>query len=128
MSAPRPAAQARIASVKVYVRGLKIYAEVGVHAHEYGRTQLLVADVELDVAVTAWERLADIYNYEAILAKAKAVAAEGHFQLVEAFAGHLALSCLDDPRVLSARVRIDKPAALAPDAEAAGVEIELVRG
>jgi dihydroneopterin aldolase len=118
---------ASIASVKVYVRGMKIYAEIGVHAHEYGRTQLLVADVELEVAVTAWDRLADIYNYEAILAKAKAVAAEGHFQLVERFAGHLALACLEDPRVLRARVRIDKPAALAPDAETAGVEIELVR-
>jgi dihydroneopterin aldolase len=113
--------------VKVFVRELRLYAEIGVHAHEYGRTQPLIIDVELDVAVTAWERLGDIFNYEHILAKAKAVAAEGHFQLVEAFAGHLAQSCLEDARVTRVRVRVDKPSALAPDAAAAGCEIELVR-
>ena len=124
---PGSAPAGRLAGVKVFVRGLKLDAEIGVHAHEYGRTQSLVADVELDVAVTGWDRLADIFNYEAIAAKAKAVAAEGHFQLVEAFAGRIAELCLEDPRVTQVRVRIEKPAALAPDAEAAGAEIVLVR-
>lgn len=123
-AAPAPA---RIAGVKVFVRGLRLDAEVGVHEHEYGRTQPLFVDVELDVAVSGWERLADIFNYEAILAKAKAVAAQGHFQLVEAIAGKIALSCLEDARVTRARVRVEKPSALAPNAAAAGAEIELVR-
>lgn len=125
-SQPAPAA-GRIAAVKVFVRALKLDAEIGVHDHEYGRTQPLIIDVELDVAVTGWDRLADIFNYEAIVAKAKAVAAEGHYQLVEAFAGRIGQLCLEDPRVTQARVRVEKPSALAPDAEAAGAEIVLVR-
>ena len=120
-------AASRLAAVKVFVRGLKLYAEIGVQEHEYGRTQPLVIDVELDVAVKGWDRLAQIFNYETILAKAKAIAAQGHFQLVEAFAGGLAQSCLEDPRVTRVSVRVEKPSALAPDAEAAGAEIVLER-
>ena len=48
-------------------------------------------------------------------------------ELVEAFAGRIAQSCLEDHRVTRARVRVEKPSALAPDAAAAGAEIELVR-
>jgi dihydroneopterin aldolase len=116
-----------IESAKVFVRGLRLDAEIGVHDHEYGRTQLLIVDVELDVAVKGWDRLHDIFNYEVIAAKAKSVAGEGHFQLVEAFAGRIGRLCLQDPRVIRARVRVEKPSALAPDAEAAGAEIVLVR-
>ena len=85
MQIPIPA-HARLVGAKVFVRGLKIEAEIGVHAHEYGRTQPLMLDVELDVAPGSREELADTINYETIVTKAKAVAAEGHFQLVEAFA------------------------------------------
>ena len=44
------------------------------------------------------------------------------------FAEKLARVCLEDPRVSRARVRVEKPEALAPYAEAAGAEITLVRG
>jgi dihydroneopterin aldolase len=40
----------------------------------------------------------------------------------------LAEACFTEPRVLRARVRVEKPLALAPDAAAAGVEITAVRG
>jgi 7,8-dihydroneopterin aldolase/epimerase/oxygenase len=127
---PKPAsasATSHIAGVKVFVRGLKLEAEIGVHDHEYGRTQPLIAEIELDVAIPGWDRLSDIFNYETIVAKAKAVAAEGHFQLVERFAGHLARACMEDARVKRARVRVEKPMALAPVAETAGAEIILER-
>jgi dihydroneopterin aldolase len=45
---------------------------------------------------------------------------------VETFAEQVALSCLRDPRVLSVRVRVEKPEALAP--AIAGVEVLLQRG
>jgi dihydroneopterin aldolase len=47
--------------------------------------------------------------------------------VVESFAERLATACLGDPRVLKARVRVEKPLALAPHAAAAGVEITAVR-
>jgi dihydroneopterin aldolase len=112
---------------KVFVRGLQLDAEIGVYDHEYGRHQPLVVDVELDISPSHWDRLADTINYETIATMAKQVAAEGHFQLVEAFAERLCQTCLKDRRVSRARVRIEKPTALAPAAAAAGAEIILAR-
>jgi dihydroneopterin aldolase len=115
-------------SSKVFVTGVKVQAEIGVYRHEIGRVQPLIVDVELDVPTDASDRLADTFNYEAILQAAQEVAAGGHIALVETFAHRLADRCLADPRVTRARIRVEKPLALAPDAVAAGVEITLGRG
>lgn len=127
---PGPAAspaEARVVLTKVFVTGLQMQAEIGVYRHEVGRLQPLVVDVELDVPTAGAERLADTLNYETILKAAQDLAAQGHIELVETFAQRLARACLADPRVTRARVRIEKPLALAPHATGAGVEITLVR-
>ena len=123
-----PATQSRIVITKVFVRGLEVDAHIGVYKHEKGRLQRLVLDVELDVAVTDWSALSETVNYEVIAEKARRVAAEGHRGLVETFAHHLAEACFEEPKVTRARIRVEKPSALAPDARAAGVEITAVRG
>lgn len=123
---PRPAH--RVVTTKVFVRGLHLDAEVGVYPHERGRLQPLVVDVELDVAAAGFERLTDTIDYTTVAAAARELAASGHIELVEVFAERLAERCFDDPRVTRARVRVEKPLALAPDAVAAGVEITAVRG
>jgi dihydroneopterin aldolase len=112
---------------RVFVTGLKVQAEIGVYKHEIGRVQPLVVDVELDVPTAGADRLSETLNYETILAAARLIAGGGHIELVETFAERLAQACLADPRVTQARVRVEKPLALAPDAVAAGVEIVLVR-
>ncbi len=112
---------------RVFVTGLKVQAEIGVYRHEIGRVQPLVIDVELDVPTAGADRLSDTLNYETILAAAREIAGGGHIELVETFAERLAQACLADARVTQARVRVQKPLALAPDAVAAGVEIVLVR-
>ncbi len=122
-----PAPISKVVITKVFVRGLKVEAEVGVYHYEYGQTQPLVIDVELDVAAAGARRLDDTLNYETIRNDARALAASGHIELVEVFAERLAEMCLADPRVTRARVRVEKPLALAPDAAAAGVEITAVR-
>ena len=122
-----PVSTAKVIITKVFVRGLAIQAEVGVYPHERGMLQPLVADVELDVAAAGAEHLSQTVNYETILAAARAIAAEGHIELVELFAERLAAACLADERVTRARVRVEKPMALAPHADAAGVEITAVR-
>jgi dihydroneopterin aldolase len=113
---------------KIFVVGLKIEAEIGVYRHERGRPQPLVVDVELDVPTAGAERLAETVNYETIAETARTVAAQGHIKLVEAFAEQLARACLADERVTRARVRVEKPMALAPQAAGAGVEVTVVRG
>jgi 7,8-dihydroneopterin aldolase/epimerase/oxygenase len=118
----------RTAMTTVFVTGLKVQAEIGVHRHEIGRVQPLVVDVELDVPTAGSHRLSETLNYETILSAARDIAGQGHIELVETFAERLARACLADPRVTRARVRVEKPLALAPDAVGAGVEITLVRG
>jgi dihydroneopterin aldolase len=124
---PQPASSAKVIIAKVFVRGLKVEAEVGVYSHERGMLQPLILDVELDVSVVGARHLADTLNYETIRSDAKALAAEGHIALVEMFAEKMAERCLADPRVTRARVRVEKPMALAPDAAGAGVEVTAVR-
>ena len=126
--APRaPASQPRAVMTKVFVTGLKVQAEIGVHRHEIGKVQPLIVDVELDVPTAGAERLADTLNYETLLQAARDVAASGHIGLVETFAERLARACFADLRVTRARVRVEKPLALAPHAAGAGVEVTLVR-
>ena len=117
----------RTVMTRVFVTGLKVQAEIGVYRHEIGRQQPLVVDVELDVPTAGAERLSETLNYETILQAARAIAGGGHIELVETFAERLARACLADARVTQARVRVEKPLALAPDAVGAGVEITLTR-
>lgn len=114
-------------AAKIFVRGLTIDAQIGVYDHEQGRGQPLIFDVELDVAMGEPTRLSQTLNYETIVQSAKALAARGHVGLVETFAWGLARDLLADERVLRVRVRVEKPQALAPDAQAAGVEVVLAR-
>lgn len=115
----------RLAEATVFVRGLSVEAEIGIHRHERGRAQPLTIDVELAVDATSFEHIADTVNYEAVREAAKAVAASGHVMLVETFALRLARACLEQPHARRVRVRVEKPQALAPDALGAGVELVL---
>jgi dihydroneopterin aldolase len=118
----------RIASLKVFVRALRIEAEIGVNADEYGRKQPLVIDVELDLGPPErCEHIAETVNYEAIALHAQAVAGAGHVKLIETFAQRLAERLMAEAHVDRARVRIEKPQALAGRADAPGVEITLAR-
>lgn len=121
------AADVRVVITKVFVTGIRVDANIGVYRHEMGREQPLIAEVELDVAVAGAETLPETFNYEAILAAARDVAASGHIALVETFAERLGRALLTDPRVSRARVRVDKPMALSPHATGAGVEMTLIR-
>jgi dihydroneopterin aldolase len=125
--AKTPKPHPKILVTKVFVRGLQVDAEIGVYEHELHRRQPLLVDVELDVAAGGWRHMADTVNYEHVAEAARKVAAAGHIGLVESFAERLAQACFAEPRVLRARVRVEKPEALAPHAQAAGVEIIAVR-
>ena len=126
-SSDTPGAAAPRLTLRVFVRGLRVEAEIGVYAHEHGRRQPLLIDVDLDVAAASCEHIGDTVNYETVATQARALAAAGHVKLIETFAERLARACLEDDRVQKVRVRVEKPQALAPDAAAAGVEVTLSR-
>ena len=112
---------------RVLVRGLRLDACIGIHDHERGRAQGLAVDVEIDLSARRVESLSDTVNYEAVVEAARALVAEGHIDLVETFAERLAQACLAHEGARRVRVLILKPGALAPDADAAGVELILER-
>lgn len=110
----------------VFVRGLSLAAEIGVHAHERGVTQPLDVDVTLELTPGPVEHLRDTLNYEAVRAAAHELVAQGHMELIETFAERLAVACLADERVRAVSVRVEKPGAL-KGAQAAGCEVRLAR-
>lgn len=113
----------------VFVRDLTLPARVGLHTHERGQAQPVVINLDLAVRETAPapKSLTDVVCYEAAVETIKAILAAGHIDLVETLAERIAQACLADPRVASARVRVEKPAAIA-EAASVGVEIERARG
>lgn len=117
---------ARRTNLKVFVRGLRIDANIGVHAHERGRRQPLIVDVELELRDHPVHALADTVDYDLIVARAQANADVGHVELVEEYVERLAHDLLDDPRVRSVRVRAEKPEAI-KGAEAVGCDVTLTR-
>jgi 7,8-dihydroneopterin aldolase/epimerase/oxygenase len=130
MSKSRTTGTAQIADAaqgvrQVFVRNLETLAHIGVHGHEQGNAQPIRINVDLavDDAPILEDRLDKVVDYEAITLKIRAIIAKGHFNLAETLAERIASMCLEDRRVLSARVRVEKLHAL-PGAESGGVEIE----
>ena len=116
-----------IEALSVFVEGLGLDAEIGLYDHERGHTQPLSVDVELALTPATAHGIHGTVNYETLAAKARALAASGHIELVETFAERLAADCLDHPRALRVRVRVRKPEAIG-GAAAAGVELTASRG
>lgn len=110
----------------VHVRGLEVQASIGVYDHEKGRLQPLVLDIELDMGAAPVRELGDTLDYDGVARLVRALAAGEHIELVETFAERVAMGCLDDPRVLAVRVRVDKPTAI-PGAVAAGCAVSYAR-
>ncbi len=111
-----------IEALSVFVEGLSVDAEIGLYDHERGRTQPLSVDVELALTPAIAHGIHGTVNYETLAAKARALAASGHIELVETFAERLAADCLNHPRAVRVRVRVRKPEAI-EGAAAAGVEL-----
>ena len=115
-----------LVSRRVFVRGLRVEAAIGIYDHEHGRTQPLVIDAVLDLEHHAISGLKDTLNYELVGKIARDFIARGHIRLVETLAEDLAQALLDLPHVTRAEVTVDKIEALS-DATGAGVTVVFAR-
>ena len=77
----------------------------------------------IDQGAPEGDSLAGVVDYAQLVQRVRSSAESGHVNLVETLAERLASLCLEDARVRSARVRVEKLDALA-DVAAVGVEIE----
>ena len=115
------------AEILVLIRNLEVLSRIGVHGHEHGKPQPVRINVTLTANITPMDdRLENAVDYEAVTEKIRAIALAGHINLAETLAEKIAATCLEDPRVVRARIRVEKLHAL-PGAQAAGVEIERSR-
>jgi dihydroneopterin aldolase len=117
---------------RVFVRDLVVNARLGILPREEAAPQRVVIGIELLVADESApsrvgpDRLERVVDYAAAAERARAVVASGHIRLAETLAERIALACLEDHRVASARVTVEKPDIL-PDVGAVGVSVERVR-
>ena len=112
----------------VVIRDLVLACSIGVHRHEHAKPQRVRINVDLgvrDEGADLGDDLANVVCYEQIANGVRAIVAEGHIGLVETMAESIAVMCLTDSRVRSARVRVEKLDVF-PDAASAGVEIERI--
>jgi 7,8-dihydroneopterin aldolase/epimerase/oxygenase len=113
---------------RILVRDLMLNARIGLHQHERIARQRI--RVNLDLAVADNGPIDDDYDkvvcYGELVTGVRHVVGAGHVNLVETLAERIAAMCLSDPRVLSARVRVEKLDVF-PEAESVGVEIERFR-
>lgn len=110
----------------VFVRDLQVEAVVGIHDHEKRKPQDLRVSLDLTVAERSGkrhDRLEEVVNYEEVVRRVEAICRAGHVNLIETLAERIAASCLEDARVHSVRVRIEKPDAF-EECASVGIEIE----
>ena len=125
---PRDIADARAGIRHVFVRDLVLDCSIGVHQHEHEALQRV--RINLDLAVREGETngqldddLANVVCYEQLTEGVRDIVLREHVNLVETLAEEVAAMCLNDSRVRSARIRIEKLDIL-EDAVSVGVEIE----
>ncbi|MBL4691794.1 MAG: dihydroneopterin aldolase [Magnetovibrio sp.] len=124
---PPSIADARLGIRHVFVRDLDLDCLIGVYDHEKARPQrvrlnLNLAVFEGDVTAVA-DDIDNVVCYEEITTAVRKVCTQGHINLVETLAEEIALVCLLNVQVRSARVRVEKLEVF-EDAFSVGVEIE----
>lgn len=129
--ARKSSAKAALASglYRILVKDLLMPASIGVYRHEHDAPQRIRVNLDLAVdlgAVPLEDMLANVVCYEEIVVAVRAIVARGHINLVESLASDIAGACLEDTRVQSVKVRVEKLDVFA-DTASVGVEIERSR-
>jgi dihydroneopterin aldolase len=117
------------ALARIFVRDLVVMAAIGIYAQEK-QAQRIRVNLDLMVEDRRDRRhddIRDVVSYEDSVKAVRALATEGHVNLVETFAETLAERLLADARVHSVTVRVEKLDVF-PDAASAGIEITRQRG
>ena len=110
---------------RMFIRDLMLDCWIGIHHFERDANQQVCINIDLtmDDSLAVDDNIANVLDYDDVIAGVKAIIAAGHINLVETLAERIGGFCIADPRVLRARVRVDKPGAIS-EAAGAGIEIE----
>ncbi len=122
---PIPIANDELSVRRMFIRDLTLDCWIGIHRHERDANQRVRINIDLTVRELApvEDSIANVVDYDDIIAGVEAIVNSGHINLVETLADLIADFCMADPRVTNARIRVEKLDAIA-QAASAGVEIE----
>ncbi|MBN2549774.1 MAG: dihydroneopterin aldolase [Anaerolineales bacterium] len=115
---------------KIFIQNLAARCIIGIHPWESETPQEIRIHITLEADLRKAgesDEIADTISYSEVARKVLAHAETAERLTVEALAGDIARLCLEDPRVQSVGVRVEKPAAV-PEAQSVGVEIERRQG
>lgn len=111
---------------RLFLTNYRVDVHMGVHAHEQGRTQPVVINVELfvplPVSTPRRDRLEEVVDYDFIRERVLARVSQRHVRLQETLCDELLADMLAHPGVRAARVSTRKPTVY-PDCDAVGVEV-----
>ena len=113
----------------IVIRDLRVEALVGIHRRERHAPQTISVDLEIGVpgnAVFSSDKVTDTVDYEQVALRIRALAASGHFRLVETFADRIARMLIDELGAPWAKVSAAKLGILA-NTRYVGVTIERKR-
>ena len=112
---------------RIFIRDLVLSCSIGVHDYE----KLAPQRVRIYVDVTAREPgaalkddIGRVVSYEDLVNGIRTIVSQGHINLIETLAERVADLCLSDQRVVTVRVRVEKPDVIV---EAGGVGVEIER-
>jgi dihydroneopterin aldolase len=110
----------------ILLRDLRVEALIGIHKRERYVAQTVSIDLDIGLPGTAVfrsDKVADTIDYEQVALGIKALAASGHFRLVETLAERVARLLLDEFGAPWVKVSVAKIGILA-NAKFVGVTIE----
>ena len=113
----------------ILLRDLRVEALIGIHKRERYVAQTVSIDLDIGLPGTAVfksDKVADTIDYEQVALGIKALAASGHFRLVETLAERIARLLLDEFGAPWVKVSVAKIGILA-NAKFVGVTIERKR-
>lgn len=110
---------------KIFIRDLELEALIGIYDHEKTTPQPLRINIELGVREGRASLTGDIndtVDYEKIVNGVREIATSGHTGLLETLAEKIADYCMTKSLVMTATIRLEKPAAI-PGTASVGIEI-----
>ena len=100
---------------RIYITDLALRCVVGVYPEERQEKQDVIINVTMDADLQRagqTDDLADSVDYHAVKKRILDLVETSSHALIETIAERIAETCLQDPRVHRAVVRVDKPGAL----------------
>lgn len=111
---------------RLFLRGLTVQAQIGIHDFELQAAQRLIVDVDLYVSFAGTspkdDRIDEVVDYDFVRAVVHGRIAQGHVNLQETLCDDILTHLLEHTGVMAARVSTRKPDVY-PDCEAVGVEV-----